>query len=141
MDPAAHSLPNDSYARPDPPPPPSGEQLTYRCERPQPDTEVLAIRGELDVRTAPQLAELLHTRVGSQPRRLVLELSELGFLGAAGITVLVTAAAHARGNNTELVLVTGGNRAVTRAVSATATGQHLPRQHHTVAAALAQSSA
>ena len=52
---------------------------------------VIALRGELDVATAPILAEVLTTAMDGGARRLILDLVELGFIDAAGLGVIVGA--------------------------------------------------
>lgn len=62
---------------------------------------VLSVGGELDLSTAPQLANHLHNHLEANPRgtEFVVDLSEVSFLGAKGIAALIDAAhdAHLRG--------------------------------------------
>jgi anti-anti-sigma factor len=82
---------------------------------------VVAVSGEVDMLTAPQLrAEgLRHLDAGST---LVLDLSGVTFLGSAGLAVLVEASQHAkrRGAAFRVVAV---ERAVTRPLAATGLGE------------------
>lgn len=56
------------------------------------DVVVVAVAGEIDMRTAPQLGDALREAVGQTPATLIVDLSEVGFLASAGLGVL--AAAH-----------------------------------------------
>jgi anti-sigma B factor antagonist len=51
---------------------------------------VLGVRGELDVFTAPQLAEAIDNGIAASLTALIVDLSEVAFLASAGMTVLVT---------------------------------------------------
>jgi anti-sigma B factor antagonist len=69
---------------------------------------VLTARGDIDVATAPQLHAALATARsrpgGSAGGRVVVDLSQVTFLGAAGLRVLLAAARRARGLGDDLVL-------------------------------------
>jgi anti-sigma B factor antagonist len=81
------------------------------------DATVVHVVGEIDTRTATVLRAQLDEHLPTVPL-LVLDLSEVTFLGSAGLAVLVAAkdAADARGNTLRLVC---GSRIVTRALEAT----------------------
>jgi len=100
------------------------QYLTY----PQLGVAVLTVTGEVDIATAPRLAEMLQSRLCTQLRRLVLDLSDVRFLGVAGVSAIMTAELRARCAGVEMVVVAGGNRPVTRALTATA-GHHPLRWH------------
>lgn len=99
-----------------------GQQVSY----PQAGTAVLTVTGTIDAATVPRLGEMLRSRLRSQLARLVLDLSQVGFLAVAGVSTLRTVEHWARQFGTAFVIVTGTNRAVTRALQATA-GQHALR--------------
>ncbi|HVV09476.1 anti-sigma factor antagonist [Amycolatopsis sp.] len=87
-------------------------QLSWSEHRPGRDITVLAIEGELDLATAPQAEALLLPRLtGTGP--LVLDLSGLTFLGAAGLNLLLRARLLATRQGIELRLV-ARSRAVLR---------------------------
>lgn len=82
---------------------------------------VVAVSGEVDMLTAPQLrADVLRNLDTSDT--LVLDMSEVTFLGSAGLAVLVEASQHGkrRGAAFRVVAV---NRAVTRPLAATGLGE------------------
>ncbi|MDT5347512.1 MAG: hypothetical protein QOH91_799 [Mycobacterium sp.] len=54
---------------------------------------VLTVSGEVDMLTAPQLAEAIHNALAGRPEALVVDMSKVEFLASAGMTVLVTAQA------------------------------------------------
>jgi len=51
---------------------------------------VLALRGELDMATAPELAAALDPLLQQGPDEVIIDLSALSFLDSSGIAVLVT---------------------------------------------------
>lgn len=55
---------------------------------------VLNVSGEVDMLSAPQLAEAIHTALAAAPAALIVDLSKVDFLASAGMTVLVTAQAE-----------------------------------------------
>jgi anti-sigma B factor antagonist len=55
---------------------------------------VLAVSGEVDMVTAPRLAEAIDAALATSPAALIVDLSKVQFLASAGMTVLVTAQAQ-----------------------------------------------
>ncbi|WP_143467061.1 STAS domain-containing protein [Lentzea kentuckyensis] len=70
---------------------PAGEVLTVTVCPAPPDAVVLAVCGELDSSTSPLLRDRLLDHVRPTCPQLVVDLTEVTFFGAAGITVLVAA--------------------------------------------------
>ena len=64
----------------------------------------LAIRGEIDLGTAPALERELHDAERSELRRVVLDLAALDFLDSTGIHLLIDAQHRAETNGHHLVL-------------------------------------
>lgn len=64
-----------------------------------------AVSGEVDLSTAPHLRDRLLGQIGVAGPDLVVDLSEVGFLGAAGLTVLVEARAAAAASGVGLCVV------------------------------------
>jgi anti-anti-sigma factor len=52
---------------------------------------VLSVSGEVDMLSAPRLAEAIHTALAASPTALIVDLSKVDFLASAGMTVLVAA--------------------------------------------------
>jgi anti-sigma B factor antagonist len=73
-----------------PPADPRPTWLAVEITSPTPRALVAQVRGELDMSSAPALEQVLSTvLMESSPRRLVLDMSELRFLGSHGIAVLI----------------------------------------------------
>ncbi|MFJ6677365.1 STAS domain-containing protein [Actinosynnema sp. NPDC091369] len=68
-------------------------------------TLLCAVSGEVDLSTAPRLRDRLLGQIGVAGSDLVVDLSEVGFLGAAGLTVLVEARAAAAASGVGLHVV------------------------------------
>ena len=64
----------------------------------------LSLRGELDLATAPELEELLNSRVDSG-QEVVVDLRGLEFMDSSGIRVLVAAHARAGRTGTRVIVV------------------------------------
>lgn len=58
------------------------------------DAVVLTVSGEVDMLSAPQLAEAIRTALAATPPALVIDLTKVDFLASAGMTVLVAAQAE-----------------------------------------------
>ncbi len=69
------------------------------------DWAVLAVRGEVDVYTAPRLRERLIEIISRGARRVVVDLEGVDFLDSTGLGVLVGALKRLRSNDGELDLV------------------------------------
>jgi anti-anti-sigma factor len=68
----------------------------------------VAVRGELDVATAPALERAVADHVG-RGGLVVLDLRELSFIDASGPTLLLRTDAHARRDGMELQLIPSGS--------------------------------
>jgi anti-sigma B factor antagonist len=55
---------------------------------------VIAVTGDVDMVTAPRLAEAIDAAIAARPAALIVDLSKVQFLASAGMTVLVTAQAQ-----------------------------------------------
>lgn len=65
---------------------------------------VLEVRGELDLGSAPKLERKLREAEDSNPSRIVLDLSELAFMDASGISLVIRALRWADANGHRLAL-------------------------------------
>ncbi|MET0701473.1 MAG: STAS domain-containing protein [Mycobacterium sp.] len=54
-------------------------------------TAVIAVAGDLDMITAPDLADAIRAAAAQGPTALIVDLSKVGFLGSAGMSALVGA--------------------------------------------------
>jgi anti-anti-sigma factor len=66
---------------------------------------VVRLRGELDAFSAPSLRDDLHREVVARPAVVALDLSDLEFLGVAGLSVLVDMQQLADEAGTAMLLV------------------------------------
>jgi anti-anti-sigma factor len=66
---------------------------------------LVRLRGELDAFSAPSLRADLHREVAARPAVLALDLSNLGFLGVAGLNVLLETQQLADEAGTAMLLV------------------------------------
>jgi anti-sigma B factor antagonist len=65
---------------------------------------VLALYGELDVVSAPELEQRLAEVLAEPPARLLLDLNGLSFVDSAGVSVLIKAKQAAEAGGRTLVL-------------------------------------
>jgi anti-anti-sigma factor len=106
-------------------PRPRNPSLRLRTTWPAPHAVLITARGALDAATAGDLAALVSDRLWAVPERLTLDLSEVDFLGVAGVRVLLHAALQADQNNTDLQVITGTNPMVRRALQVTEADRRL----------------
>ena len=99
--------------------------LRLRTAWPAPHAVLVTARGDLDSATAGDLATLLSDRLWATPERLAVDLSEVDFLGVAGVRVLLHSALQAGQGGTELLVVTGTNPTVRRALEVTGADRRL----------------
>jgi anti-sigma B factor antagonist len=59
-----------------------------------PSCPVVEVHGEVDVATAPELADYMAAALARDPVTLVLDLTDTTFFDCSGIAVVVTAAKH-----------------------------------------------
>jgi anti-anti-sigma factor len=85
---------------------------------PAPNCAVLHLRGELDMATAGLVDECAQDLL-SDRSNLIIDLSAVSFLAAAGLGVLVRADDRTRANRGCLRVVTGHSRAAPRALAIT----------------------
>jgi anti-anti-sigma factor len=73
----------------------SGDSTSFQVGMRQIDQAVVVtVSGEVDMLSAPQLAEAIHTAQAARPAALIVDLSKVDFLASAGMTVLITAQAE-----------------------------------------------
>jgi anti-sigma B factor antagonist len=86
---------------------------------------IVQLHGELDLATAPRVAEELARIEAQHPEEIVIDLSGLEFLDSTGIRLLVMANARAQGNGTTLGFLRGSDP-VTKALQMTCVEERLP---------------
>lgn len=97
--------------------------VTVKIEHRGPDT-VVVVAGELDVLTAPKLDEQISVALESEPPLLVIDLTDVTFLGSAGMTSLV--AAHRMAGTATTVRIVASGRTTARAMQIVGLDQQLP---------------
>jgi len=98
------------------------EPLPIRCmlSSPRSDVCVAQLVGELDIATAPLVADHLRRHTATRPAELLLDLGGVTLLGAAGLALIVAAMNNDGGIHGRLHLVgVTGNRPVERALQLT----------------------
>jgi len=84
-----------------------------------PGVRVVRVAGELDMLTAPQLASCLLSQIDARGGHVVVDLSAVTFLAAAGLGSLVRAREAATHHDIELCLTGVDHRAVARSLEIT----------------------
>jgi anti-sigma B factor antagonist len=79
--------------------------------------EVLALDGEIDTATSPQVAAEIHRCLQGRPAVLVVDLTAVSFLASAGLAVLLRA--HEAAGEQVSVRVVAANRVVRRPIELT----------------------
>jgi anti-anti-sigma factor len=110
------------------------EPLLRISKRKYGSTVVLEVAGEIDMITAPELAEALTAALAEHPPEVVAELSAVTFLDSAGLHVLITA--HTAAQGTTRFAVVAGSSATARPLQITGLDQEL-RLFDTLLTALA----
>ncbi|MBE8522112.1 STAS domain-containing protein [Amycolatopsis sp. H6(2020)] len=91
------------------------------------EATTVAIRGEIDLPVLGRLRTRLGEEIDLAPRALVLDLSEVSFCGAGGITELLVAASEAHVSGVPFAIAAAG-RAVLRPVRVLGLERLLPIQ-------------
>jgi anti-anti-sigma factor len=86
---------------------------------------VLAVSGELDLATCPELEEHLGRAFASSAELVIVDLRELEFIDSTGLSVLVKAHQQAAEAGARFGLVNGGSQ-VRRLLSLTGLAERLP---------------
>ncbi|MBA2473796.1 MAG: anti-sigma factor antagonist [Pseudonocardiales bacterium] len=105
---------------------PAAEQILLISHRQAGEATVVTVVGEVDLLTAPRLLAAVSDaleRAGSHP--VVVDLSEVSFLGSAGLAALVDAAVADEGRREPLRVVVDHTRPVIRPLEATGLDQVL----------------
>ncbi|MEU4252925.1 STAS domain-containing protein [Amycolatopsis sp. NPDC026612] len=95
---------------------------------------IVTVRGEIDLTVTGRLRSRLAEETGLAPPALVLDLTEVGFCGAGGITELLVAASEAHVSGVPFAIA-AGQRAVVRPIAVLGLERVLP-VHRSVADAL-----
>ncbi|WP_244223747.1 STAS domain-containing protein [Amycolatopsis circi] len=99
-----------------PSPDPTG-MLRLRVRHPAPGTAVVEVAGEVDLATAPRLAEVVESRLRSTVGLVIVDLRRTTFLGVAGLRVLIRLKLLAAGADKDFYVDPGTAPAVRRLFS------------------------
>ena len=115
---------------------PAREQLLSIASREVDGAVVLAVAGEIDLHTAPRLLAAVDTGFDqASDGPLVIDLTDVSFLGSAGLAALVSARRQAQRRREPLRIVVDHNRPVIRPLEITGLDEVLAL-YHTVDEAL-----
>lgn len=95
-------------------------ELGVTLERPDPDSALVAIEGEIDTLTADALEQALDDLLAIPVDVLVVDLDAVTFLASSGLAVLIRAAGQTGGRRLRLVTAA---RAVLRPLEITGSAQ------------------
>lgn len=95
------------------------ELLSVTVHQPDRAVWIVHVAGELDMLTSPLLHDHLNKLFATRPDRLVIDLSQISFLGSAGLQVLLEARRAADQQATTLQLSGTTHHAVARPLTIT----------------------
>lgn len=82
--------------------------LTVTLHSPRPSTEVCTAVGEIDIATAPDFQQQLRAALSRAPHYLLIDLTQVTFFGAAGVSCLHDLASTCT-DGSKLALIGGGS--------------------------------
>jgi len=77
------------------------------ASRSEGSTEILSVRGQVDVATVDALANEIRDALAREPKTIVIDLSAVAFFGSGGLSTLLEADGRARASGCRLVVVPG----------------------------------
>jgi anti-sigma B factor antagonist len=86
--------------------------LSVGVQQPEHAVFVVHVAGELDMLTGPPLQDYLSELLATHPERLVIDLSQVSFMGSTGLSVLICTRQAAAQQGTTLQLSGASRRAV-----------------------------
>ncbi|HEY2141384.1 MAG TPA: STAS domain-containing protein [Solirubrobacteraceae bacterium] len=86
----------------------------------------LSVAGELDLGTAPLLAQRVEEKLGEAPTTLTLDLSELAFMDSSGLRLIIEFADRAQREAWKLTLVPSRHEAANTVLRVTGADAALP---------------
>ena len=69
------------------------------------ERHLVAVRGDLDLHTAPELREVLGNAIDAGRSRIIVDLTETSYMDSSGLTALVVAHKRVRKTGGQLVVV------------------------------------
>jgi anti-sigma B factor antagonist len=83
----------------------SADVFSWVVERPSTTQSVVRLAGEIDMLTAPDFRGCLNAHLAEHVQHLVLDFSDVTFLGSSGLAVLLDVKTVAEQQGTKLYLV------------------------------------
>ena len=80
-----------------------------RTERIADSTHIVSVRGEIDLFTGPAFSDALHAALDAGATRLIVDLSDCGFMDSTGIRILVGANERLNHSGGPVAVVTNGS--------------------------------
>jgi anti-sigma B factor antagonist len=77
------------------------------ASRAQGSTQVLSVRGQVDVATVDELAAGVRDTLAQAPETIIVDLSKVAFFGSGGLRTLLEADGRARESGCRLVVMPG----------------------------------
>ncbi len=65
---------------------------------------IVSVTGKMDVRTSPELEQVISTQVKDLDKTLILDFEELNYISSAGLRVVLLAAKQIKANRHELLI-------------------------------------
>lgn len=94
-------------------------QLSVSVQHPADTVSVIHVAGELDMLTGPLLQDHLDRLLATQPERLIVDLSQVSFIGSTGLAILISTKHTAQQQGTALQLRGTSHRVVARPLEIT----------------------
>ncbi|EWC59229.1 Anti-sigma F factor antagonist (spoIIAA-2) [Actinokineospora spheciospongiae] len=117
----------------------NNEPVTATVERGE-GRVVVRVSGEVDMATAPVLAEALDRAfTGGDPARVVVDLTGVSFFASSGLALLAQTSARARDTDTDVVVVVAPGGPTERAITVTSMDRSI-RVVHDLAGATSDSA-
>jgi anti-sigma B factor antagonist len=95
------------------------EALSVTVRQSEHEVVVINVAGELDMLTGPPLKEHLRNLLDARPKLLIVDLSQVAFLGSTGLAVLISARHTAAEQGITFQLSGISHRAVARPLQIT----------------------
>ncbi|HTF47104.1 MAG TPA: STAS domain-containing protein [Pseudonocardia sp.] len=94
---------------------PEQDQIWLSATQPAEELSVVHVGGELDMLTAPMLTDFLARALASRPRNLIIDITEVTFLGSSGLRALLDGQ-HLAGEATRVALAVTPRSAALRSL-------------------------
>jgi anti-anti-sigma factor len=103
----------------------AGQPLNITVSDIAPNVILCVLNGEIDLATAPRMQQKLTEAISIVPAHLVIDVSDVEFLGSAGLRALIELDAAQQAVGHRLAVIVDHNKAVTRPLRITGLDQVL----------------